>query len=60
MTQVFTLLGKTRMKTWVLSSNNSSEKDCVDFIYLEHEQSIFEDLTYVLPGLMLLDNLAHL
>lgn len=29
----------------VLSSDIRSGKDCVDFLYLEHEHSIFEELT---------------
>lgn len=56
MIPLIAVLDKNREENLVLSSNISSEKDCIDLSHLEHGHSIFEGLTLGLPRLLLLDN----
>lgn len=56
MIPIIILWDKTGRKDWSPSSHIRSEKDCVDFTYLEHEHSIFEGLTLELSKVVLLDN----
>ena len=57
MISLVVLLDKNREENLVLSSNFSSENDCIDLSHLEHGPFIFEALTLDLPGLVLLNSL---
>jgi len=56
MISLVVLLDKNRKENLVLSSNFSSENDCIDLSHLEHGPFISEALTLYLPGLILLNS----